>query len=104
MGLTDFGKVVKKKLIDKDMTQAQLAAMIGCGNQYLHKILVGERSGDKYKEAISVILEIDLDKVKAAGYDTSTLVVICNTDDYGDVRGLDNKEVQPGDDVIVITK
>jgi len=41
---------------------------------------------------------------KAAGYDTSTLVVICNTDDYGDVRGLDNKEVQPGDDVIVITK
>ena len=37
MGLTDFGKVVKKKLIDKDMTQAQLAAMIGCGNQYLHK-------------------------------------------------------------------
>ena len=60
MGLTDFGKVVKKKLIDKDMTQAQLAAMIGCGNQYLHKILVGERSGDKYKEAISVILEIDL--------------------------------------------
>ena len=60
MELTDFGKVVKKKLIDKDMTQAQLAAMIGCGNQYLHKILVGERSGDKYKEAISVILEIDL--------------------------------------------
>ena len=60
MGLTDFGKVVKKKRIDKDMTQAQLAAMIGCGNQYLHKILVGERSGDKYKEAISVILEIDL--------------------------------------------
>ena len=60
MGLTDFGKVVKKKLIDKDMTQAQLAAMIGCGNQYLHKILVGERSGDQYKEAISVILEIDL--------------------------------------------
>ena len=46
----------------------------------------------------------NLEKVKAAGYDTSTLVVICNTDDYGDVRGLDNKEVQPGDDVIVITK
>lgn len=51
-----------------------------------------------------LVLEVDLDKVKAAGYDTSTLVVICNTDDYGDVRGLDNKEVQPGDDVIVITK
>ena len=60
MGLTDFGKVVKEKLSDKDMTQAQLAEMIGCKKQYLHRILVGERSGDKYKEAISVILEIDL--------------------------------------------
>ena len=60
-------------------------------------------SGDAVKKG-DLILEIDLEKVKAAGYDTSTLVVICNTDDYGDVRGLDNKEVQPGDDVIVITK
>ena len=60
-------------------------------------------SGDAVNKG-DLILEIDLDKVKAAGYDTSTLVVICNTDDYGDVRGLDNKEVQPGDDVIVITK
>ena len=60
-------------------------------------------SGDAVKKG-DLVLEVDLDKVKAAGYDTSTLVVICNTDDYGDVRGLDNKEVQPGDDVIVITK
>ena len=61
------------------------------------------KAGDKVKKG-DLVLEVDLDKVKAAGYDTSTLVVICNTDDYGDVRGLDNKEVQPGDDVIVITK
>ena len=60
-------------------------------------------SGDAVKKG-DLVLEVDLEKVKAAGYDTSTLVVICNTDDYGDVRGLDNKEVQPGDDVIVITK
>lgn len=60
MRLTDFGKKVKKRPIDKDMTQAQLAELIGCEKQYLHKILVGERSGEKYKEAISTILEIDL--------------------------------------------
>ena len=60
-------------------------------------------SGDAVKKG-DLILDIDLEKVKAAGYDTSTLVVICNTDDYEDVRELDNKEVQPGDDVIVITK
>ena len=44
----------------RGVTQAQLAALIGCEKQYLHKILVGERSGEKYREAISVILEIDL--------------------------------------------
>ena len=60
MRLTDFGKKVKKRLIDKDMTQAELAELIGCERQYLYKILVGERSGEKYKEAISMILGIDL--------------------------------------------
>ena len=61
------------------------------------------KAGDTVKKG-DLLLTVDLEKVKAAGYDTSTLVVICNTDDYGDVQGLDNKEVQPGDDVIVITK
>ena len=45
MELTAFGKQVKKRLIDKGMTQVELAALIGCNKQYLHKILcVVERS------------------------------------------------------------
>ena len=42
--LTPFGKKVRKRLIDKGMTQVELAALLGCNKQYIHKILVGERS------------------------------------------------------------
>ena len=56
--LTVFGRKVKKRLIDKDMTQMELAGLIGCNKQYLYKILVGERSGKKYMDAIEKILEI----------------------------------------------
>lgn len=56
---TAFGRKVRKRLIDMDMTQVELAALLGCNKQYLHKILIGERSGTKYKEMILTILEID---------------------------------------------
>lgn len=58
-GLTPFGKKVRKRLIDKDMTQVELAVLLGCSKQYIHKILVGERSGKKYIEAIARILDIE---------------------------------------------
>lgn len=58
MKLTPFGQKVKKKLIEKNMTQVELANLVGCNKQYLHKILVGERSGKKYIEIISQILDI----------------------------------------------
>lgn len=56
--LTPFGKKVRKRLIDKGMTQVELAALLGCNKQYIHKILVGERSGKKYIEEISRILSM----------------------------------------------
>lgn len=55
--LTPFGRKVKSKLIDKNMTQVELAALLGCNKQYIHKILVGERSGEKYLEQIKEILQ-----------------------------------------------
>lgn len=56
--LTPFGAKVKKRLVDRNMTQVELAALIGCNKQYLYKILSGERSGKKYIEDISRILNI----------------------------------------------
>lgn len=58
-GLTPFGRKVRKRLIDKNMTQVELAALLGCNKQYIHKILTGERSGKKYVDEIARILEID---------------------------------------------
>lgn len=59
------------------------------------------QAGDYVKKG-TLLLEVDLEKVKAAGYDIITPMLICNTDDYASVDGLAGKDVQPGDDVIVI--
>lgn len=54
-----LGKLIKKKLIDKNMTAVQLADALGTTPQYLNKILHGERTGEKYIEDIRRILGID---------------------------------------------
>lgn len=55
-----IGKKIKKRLIDKDMTAKELADALNISPQYLNKILHGERSGKKYLQAISLILELDI--------------------------------------------
>lgn len=50
--VTDFGKWVKKRLIDKQMTAAELAAAIGIHPAFLSRILRGDRPGTKYIELI----------------------------------------------------
>ena len=57
--LTAFGAVVKKRLIDKDMTQVELAEILGTSNRYINMILYGERSGEKYLQDIIKVLELD---------------------------------------------
>lgn len=57
--LTDFGKKVKKKLIEVDMTQVELAEKLGTSKVYLNLILYGERTGEKYLNNIVNILEIE---------------------------------------------
>ena len=61
------------------------------------------KAGDKVKKG-DLLLEMDLEKIKAAGYDTVTPMLICNTDAYADVEGLPGKDVVPGDDILVIKK
>ena len=57
-GYSSFGRKIKKQLIDKNMTAKQLADALGTTPQYLNKIIHGERSGEKYIEAIKSILDI----------------------------------------------
>ncbi|SES63870.1 helix-turn-helix domain-containing protein [[Clostridium] polysaccharolyticum] len=58
--LTEYGKKVKHKLVELNMTQVELAEIIGTSEQYLGKILFGERSGGKYVEEINLLLGLML--------------------------------------------
>lgn len=59
-------------------------------------------TGKKVKKG-DLLITVDLDAVKAAGYDVITPVVVCNTADFTSVEGKTG-EVQAGDDLIVIKK
>ena len=58
---------------------------------------------DKVKKG-DLIAEFDMDAIKAAGLETITPVIICNTDDFKDVVRFTGKMVKPGDDIIELVK
>ena len=51
-----------------------------------------------------LLLTVDLEKVKAAGYDTITPMLICNTDNFAEVKGLIGKDVAPGEDILELKR
>ena len=51
-----------------------------------------------------LLLEFDMEAIKAAGYDTITPIVICNTDAYKDIICTTGKQVEPGDTVMELDK
>ncbi len=57
------------------------------------------QTGDSVKKG-DLLLTVDLEKIKAAGYDTITPVVICNTDDYEDVQVMSAESVEPCEEVL----
>lgn len=57
------------------------------------------KAGDTVKKG-DLLLAVDLEKVKAAGYDTITPMLICNTDNFAEVKGLIGKDVAPGEDIL----
>lgn len=60
------------------------------------------KAGDHVKKG-DLLLEVDLEKVKAAGYDTITPVLVCNTPDYASVEGIQADAVNAGDDLIIVS-
>lgn len=51
-----------------------------------------------------LLLEFDKEAIEAAGFDTIIPVVICNTDDYKEVRRKTGSVVKPGDTVMELAK
>lgn len=56
---TAFGKRVKIELIRQEMTQTELASILGINKQYLYKIIYGIRPGVKYIDEIRRILKLE---------------------------------------------
>ena len=56
--LTPFGKVVKKRLVDLDMNQRDLARLIGTSGAQVTYLLYGERNADKWVVPICTALGI----------------------------------------------
>lgn len=56
--ITEFEAAVKKSLMDRNMTQKELAEKIGIKQQYLNLIFSGKRPNSKYVEKIKEVLEI----------------------------------------------
>ncbi len=57
--------------------------------------------GQKIKKG-DVLGTVDLDAVKAAGYDTTTMIVVTNTANYSAVKRLADGAVKAGDDLIAV--
>mgnify|MGYP003306115141 CR=1 FL=1 len=51
-----------------------------------------------------LMLEFDMEAIKAAGYEVITPVIVCNSDDYKDVIRTTGVQVEPGDTVIELDK
>lgn len=49
-----------------------------------------------------LLIEADLDAIRAAGRETITPIVVCNTDAYASVDSSTGHSVQPGDEIITI--
>ena len=60
-------------------------------------------NGDKVKKG-QLLIEVDLEAVKAAGLPTITPMVICNTDAYSTFNTIVSKEVTNNDVVIELAK
>ncbi|MGN0156423.1 MAG: PTS glucose transporter subunit IIA [Lachnospiraceae bacterium] len=51
-----------------------------------------------------LLLEADLEQIKAEGYDTITPIIICNSDDFSEISPADFQDVKQGETVLTLRK
>ncbi|QOS79468.1 PTS glucose transporter subunit IIA [Paenibacillus sp. JNUCC31] len=50
------------------------------------------------------LIEFDMDAIKAFGLDTTTMMIVTNTDKFSEITGNSPAKVQPGDAIMTLTK
>ena len=58
---------------------------------------------DKVKKG-DLMAEFDMDMIKAAGLETITPVIVCNSDEFKEVVRFTGKTVKPGDEIMRLVK
>lgn len=70
-GITPLGIEIKKRLIDKHMTQVELAKRVGTSKNYISDLIYGKRplviNNSNILKKISLELEINIDDFKKDG-------------------------------------
>ena len=51
-----------------------------------------------------LLLTMDLDKIRAAGHAATVIMAVTNSDDFASVAEVGSGSVQPGEDVLRISK
>ena len=59
------------------------------------------KEGDKVTKG-QLLLDFDIDGIKAAGYSTETPIVITNSDNYSNIKIVDNTTINEKDDLITV--
>lgn len=67
------------------------------GEGFIKKV----KDGQKVK-AGDILIEFDIEKIKRAGYDTTTMMVISNSEEYSDIGVLNLGEVKQNNDILII--
>ena len=58
----------------------------------------------KKVKAGDLMLEFDIEAIKAAGLDVTSPIVICNSDDYKDIKANAGQDVNPMDSILTLVK
>ena len=61
------------------------------------------KQGDTVKKG-DLLGTFDIEKIQAAGYDPTVMIVVTNTMSYGDVDKLNKTDVKSGDDIVALTE
>lgn len=67
------------------------------GEGFIKKV----KDGQKVK-AGDILIEFDMEKIKRAGYNTTTMMVISNSEEYSDIEVLNLGEVKQNNDILII--
>ena len=67
------------------------------GEGFIKKV----KDGQKVK-AGDILIEFDIEKIKRAGYDTTTMMVISNSEEYSNIEVLNLGEVKQNNDILII--